>query len=70
MLESILATIEEVRESKPFPNFFAEYVLETQDENIEAEVRYLLTHNALDSLSVSRLLESTAKEVCSSGSFN
>lgn len=47
----------------PFEVYFQEYVCRVQDEQLEAEISYVMRHNVLDTLTLERLMTVTAKEL-------
>lgn len=55
MLETVKQTIHDVP-NDPFPVFFNKYVFSVQDINLESEMKYLMSHNVLDILSLDRLI--------------
>lgn len=57
MLDSVKRTIDEINDWPSFPQYYTQYVLKTQDNNIEHEFQYLITHNVLDSMLVERLVD-------------
>ena len=58
MLEIIKQTIENVPDDT-FNLFFAKYVLEVQDANIDAEIRGMLSRNKIDVAAIELVIQDT-----------
>lgn len=60
MLETIKSYIQESSNNTPFNQFYIEYVMRVQDENIERELYTMLHKNVdIDVMMMDRLINST-----------
>lgn len=69
---SMLKTIREAlrKSRKPFEDMYADYILEVQDQNLEAEIRYLQRMNKLNVTFMSNIIEQTMSTVVKDNDFH
>lgn len=69
---SMLKTIREAlrKGRKPFEDMYADYILEVQDRNLEAEIRYLQRMNKLNVTFMSNIIEQTMSTVVKDNDFH
>ena len=64
MLETIRELIADVEaDSIDFSQFYTEYVMSIQDENIEEELKFLVSNNKLTPMNLSKLLNSSLERM-------
>ena len=64
MLETVRELIADVEaDSIDFLQFYTEYVMSIQDENIEEELKFLVSNNKLTPMNLSKLLNSSLERM-------
>ena len=64
MLETLRKLIADVEaDSIEFSKFYTEYVMNIQDENIEEELKFLVSNNKLTPMNLNKLLNSSLERM-------
>ena len=69
---SMLKTIREAlkRSYKPFDKMYSDFIMEVQDRNLEAEIRYLKRMNRLNVTFMEGIIEQTMSTVVNDNDFH
>ncbi len=63
MFEELREAIRRIDELPPFPEYFQRYVMHVQDEQIAAEISYMMRHNVMDTVMLEKLMNESTKEL-------